>query len=323
MFNTAVKILQATIGIQSNREQLLPHLTLETKIESLLTDFRSVETIPYYPNLDGHISIQENNSGPSFENQEGHFLFEGPFLKLQKRASDPRYTLWGNQGFLYRYTLYLLEKKHRIYNFHACALYDDDSDILYVVIGGAGSGKTIFLLRGIEKGLKLFSTETVHFQISKDNVIWHMGSLVDNIRFGTLIYDFPRFLPSGEKPAPDELWQKKTALDLSEHKTHKAIIENPSAVHIFFPRIERGFEKIILNPIKEKQKAIKGLYDNITQKLAESVILYDELIVLGLDERELANDRLAAVIELVNHSTNVQISTVLSNPRDCWENIIH
>jgi hypothetical protein len=322
MFNTAIKILQATIGIQSNREKLLPHLTLETKIESLLTDFRAVETLPYSPNLDGNISVNESNSEPSFEKREGHFLFKGPFLKLQKRASDPRYTLWGNQGFLYRYTLYLLEKKHRIFNFHACALYDDDSDSLYVIIGGAGSGKTVFLLSGIQKGLKLFSTETVHFQINQDKVIWQMGSLVDNIRFGTLIFDFPRFLPYGEKPVPQELWQKKIALDLSEYKTHKEIIENPSAVHIFFPRIERGFEKSILNPIKEKRRAIKRLYDNITQKLTESVILYDELVVSGLDEIALAKARLAAVIEFVNKGTNVQISTVLSNPRDCWENIL-
>jgi len=322
MFNTAVKILQATIGIQSNREKLLPHLTLETKVESLLTDFRAVETIPYTPNLDGHISVKENNSETSFENREGHFLFKGPFLKLQRKASDPRYTLWGNQGFLYRYTLYLLEKKHRIYNFHACALYDDDSDSLFVIIGGAGSGKTVFLLRGIEKGLKLFSTETVHFQIIKDKTVWHMGSLVDNVRFGTLLYDFPRFLPYGEKPASQEPWKEKIALDLSEHRTHKETIENPSSVHIFFPRIERGFEKTILNPIKEKQRAIKGLYDNITQKLTETVILYDELVVLGLDEIELAKARLAEVSELVSQSTNMQISSVLSNPRHCWENII-
>lgn len=322
MFNTAVKILQATVGIQSNRENLLPHLTLETKIESLLTDFRSVETIPFTSNLDGLITIKESDSDLFYEKQDHHVHFNGPFLNLQNRASDPRYTLWGNQGFLYRYILYLLEKKHRIYNFHACALHDDDLDILYVIIGGAGSGKSVFLLRGIEKGLKLFSTETVHLQINKDRIIWQMGSLMDNIRFGTLIYDFPRFLPYSEKPSQPELWQRKIALDLSEHKTLKEIIENPSAVRIFFPRIERGFEKTILNPVKEKRKAIKGLYDNISQKLAESIILYDELVVMGLDERELANDRLAAVTELVNHSTNVQIFTVLSNPRDCWEHIL-
>jgi hypothetical protein len=322
MFKTAVKIHQATVGIQSDQEKLLPHLSLETKIESLLTDFFAVEAIPFAPDLDGHISINESRLNPSYKKRDNHVLFKGPFCKLQKTASDPRYTLWGNQGFLYRFTLYLLEKEHSIYNFHACALYDEDSDSLYVVIGGTGAGKSVFLLKGIEKGLKLFSTETVHFQVDKDRIVWQMGSLLDNIRFGTLIYDFPRFLPDCEKPSSQELWQKKITLDLSEHRTHKEIIENPSSVHIFFPRIERGFEKTILNPVQEKQVAIKGLYDNITQKLTESVILYDELIVMGLDERGLAKGRLDAVAELVNQSPNLQISTVLSNPRDCWENII-
>jgi hypothetical protein len=322
MYKTAVKILQATVGIQSNLAALLPHLTLETKIESLLTDFKMIEEIPFTPDLDGYISIEETEAPPTYEIQDDRILFKGPFLKLNKEASDPRYMFWGNQGFLYRYTLYLLEKKHRIYNFHACALYDENENNLYVIIGGAGSGKTVFLLRGLEKGLKLFSTETVHFHIEQGKVTWHMGSLVDNVRFGTLLYDFPRLLPDRKKPNPQESWQKKIAIDLSEYKTNREIIENPSAVHILFPRIERGFEKTTLNPIKNKRKAAKGLFENISQKLTETIILYDTIVVLGLDETELARNRLKAVDELVNHNSVSQITSILSNPRDCWDHIL-
>jgi hypothetical protein len=322
MYEIAVKILQAAVGIQSNLEALLPHLTLEIKVESLLTDFKMIETIPFTPDLDGYVSIEETEAPPSYEIQDDRILFKGPFLKLNEEASDPRYTFWGNQGFLYRYTLYLLEKKHRIYNFHACALYDENENTLHVIIGGAGSGKTVFLLRGLEKGLKLFSTETVHFHIEQGKVIWHMGSLVDNVRLGTLIYDFPRLLPDSEKLNPQESWQKKIALDLSEYKTHREIIENPSAVHILFPRIERGFEKTTLNPIKNKRKAAKGLFENISQKLAETIILYDTIVVLGLDETELARNRLKAVDELVNHNSVSPITSILSNPRDCWDHIL-
>jgi hypothetical protein len=322
MYKTAVKILQATVGIQSNLAALLPHLTLETKIESLLTDFKMIEEIPFTPDLDGYISIEETEAPPTYEIQDDRILFKGPFLKLNKEASDPRYMFWGNQGFLYRYTLYLLEKKHRIYNFHACALYDENENNLYVIIGGAGSGKTVFLLRGLEKGLKLFSTETVHFHIEQGKVTWHMGSLVDNVRFGTLLYDFPRLLPDRKKPNPQESWQKKIAIDLSEYKTNREIIENPSAVHILFPRIERGFEKTTLNPIKNKRKAAKGLFENISQKLTETIILYDTIVVLGLDETELARNRLKEVDELVNHNSVSQITSILSNPRDCWDHIL-
>lgn len=322
MYKTAVKILCATIGIQSNLEALLPHLTLETKIESLLTDFKTIETIPFNLDLDGCISIEESESPPTYKVKDDRILFKGPFLSLQEEASDPRYTFWGNQGFLYRYALYLLEKRHRIYNFHACALYDENENNLYVIIGGAGSGKTVFLLRGLEKGLKLFSTETVHAQIERGKIIWHMGSLVDNVRFGTLLYDFPRFLPDGESPSVREAWKKKIALDLSEHKTHRETIENPSAVHIFFSRIERGFEKTILYPMRDKRKMAKGLFDNISQKLGETIVLYDKIVVTGLDETERAKDRLNALYELVNHDSVSQISSILSNPRDCWDHIL-
>ena len=191
MYQTAVKILEATIGIRSNREELLPILPSGVEVESLLTDFLRVEQISYAEGLDGYISVEDAEGDLAYEFQDNGVIFKGPFSRLQKEASDPRHTLWGNQGFLYRYSLYLLEKKHNIYNFHACALYQEDRDALFVIIGGAGSGKTVYLLSGLEKGLKLFSTETDHFQIEGGDIIWHMGSVVDNVRYGTLKHDFP------------------------------------------------------------------------------------------------------------------------------------
>jgi len=190
-----IKILEATIGIESNKEELLPRFPMKQEVKSLLTDFRDVVEIPYSNSADGYISIEDLEEKPSYEYRGEKARFRGPFLRLTQEASDLRFSLWGNQGFLYRFTLYLLEKKHNIYNFHACALYHEEKSELYVVIGGAGSGKTVYLLSGLEKGLKLFSTETVHFCIANDELTWLMGSLFDNVRWGTLIHDFPQFIP--------------------------------------------------------------------------------------------------------------------------------
>jgi hypothetical protein len=322
MFQTAVRILKATIGIRSNQEGLLPFLPFEIEVESLLTDFRRVEQIEYREGLDGYIYVEDAEGDLTYEFHENGVIFKGPFSRSQKKASDPRHTLWGNQGFLYRYALYLLEKKHNIYNFHACALYQEDMDRLFLIIGGAGSGKTVYLLSGIEKGMKLFSTETVHFRMEADNIIWHMGSVVDNVRYGTLMHDFPRFLPSGDVPDTQSIWQKKIAIDLSAFCTQKETIKNPQAVHILFPRIEKGFERPQWNPVKDIRKAINILFDNITQKVAETTLLYDKLTVLGLDETELANDRLLSVEELASHQTVKEIGSVLSDPKNCWENVL-
>ena len=322
MFQTAVKILKATIGIQSNVQEMLPFLPFGVKLESLLTDFHRVEQISPCEGLNGYISIEDKGGDLAYEWHDDRVIFKGPFSRVQKESSDPRYTLWGNQGFLYRYVLYLLEKKHNIYNFHACALYQEDRDTLYVIIGDAGSGKTVYLLSGLEKGLKIFSTETVHFQMDEGNTIWYMGSMVDNVRYGTLIHDFPRFLPAGDIPDQQTQWQNKVAIDLSVFCTQKETIKNPQAVHILFPRIEKGFERSLWNPIKNNRKVEKMLFDNITQKVAETTLLYDKLTVLGLDRRGLANARLQAVKELVGHQTVAEITTVLSNPKNCWGNVL-
>ena len=321
MFQTAVKILKATIGIRSNQEELLPFLPFGVEVESLLTDFRRVEQISYKKGLDGYISVEDVEGDLTYKFHDNGVIFKGPFSRLQKEASDPRHTLWGNQGFLYRYALYLLEKKHNIYNFHACALYQEDMDTLFVIIGGAGSGKTVYLLSGLEKGLRLFSTETVHFRIVGNNIIWHMGSVVDNVRFGTLMYDFPRFLPQGDVPGPQSIWQKKIAIDLSSFCAQKEFIKNPQAIHILFPRVEKGFERPLWNPVKNTSKAEKILFDNITQKVAETTLLYDKLTILGLDETDLANARLRSVKELASHQTVTEISSVLSDPKNCWKNV--
>ena len=322
MFQTAVKILEASIGIETNNEEILPKLPFGLEVASLLTDFRCVDKISYRETLDGYISVEDTDRDLAYDFHGHRVTFRGPIARLQQEASDQRHSLWGNQGFLYRYALYLLEKKHSIYNFHACALYREKKDILYVIIGGAGSGKTVYLLSGLEKGLKLFSTETVHFRLDMENIIWHMGSLVDNVRYGTLIRDFPQFLPSGDEPDPQSIWQKKIAVDLSAFCTQKETIKNPRAVHILFPRIEKGIEKTLRTPIKENKQARKILFDNITEKLAETILLYDELTVLGLDETDLAKKRLQTVRKLASHETVVEISAVLSNPKSCWENIL-
>lgn len=318
MPKTGLKILEAKVGIESNKEELLPRLPFKTEVKSLLTDFREVESIPFSTGLDGYISVEESSSKPLFEFLETKAKFKGPFLNLTQEASDLRFSLWGNQGFLYRYTLYLLEKRHRIFNLHACALYREERDHLYIVIGGAGSGKTVYLLSGLTKGLKLFSTETVHFRIVEDEIIWFMGSLIDNIRLGTLMYNFPQFLPKIETQEAGDVWQKKVALDLSSHKVDTDKLITPKAVTILFPRIEEGRKGFISSAIEDKRKAAKALFDNISQKLTETVILYDKVPLLGLDEKELARSRLKCVNRLVHHETVLETASILSNPHECW-----
>jgi hypothetical protein len=322
MFKTALSILKATVGVETNKKNLLPPLPLNIEVKSLLTDFHRVNEIPYTEDLDGYMRILESPEIPHHERSGNKYSFSGPFEELSRTASDLRFSFWGNQGFLYRYALYLLEKYHRIYNLHACALFDQKERALYLIIGGAGSGKTVYLLSGLAKGLRLFSTETVHFCIQKDQIEWFKGSLVDNVRFGTLIHDFPEFLPDVKVPAADKVWQEKIALDLSSYATEFETLKNASAVHILFPHIEQGLTGFVQNTISDTNKSGKILFDNISQKIVETTILFDQIPVLGLDEEDMARLRLESVFECVKHPSISRIVSILSNPQDCWGNLL-
>jgi hypothetical protein len=317
-----LRILKAEIGVVSNRQSLLLSFPLSIEVKSLLTDFKDVENIPYPSDPDGRMSIVEKPGvKPTCRISGEHAVFRGPFVTLTRRASDLRYSFWGNQGFVYRLALYLLEKNYQIYSLHACGLFQAEKNRLYVIAGGAGSGKTVYLLSGLEKGLRLFSTETVHFTFKASGTLWFMGSLVDNIRIGSLRHHFPRFWPGALSVNPGAEWQEKIALDLSAYKCPQEMLEDPEVV-ILIPRIEEGRDSFYLSPIKNPARAAKSLFDNISQKLAETVVLYDKIPAPGLDNFDLAAARLRACEKLVRWSRTRLVASVLSSPRCCWGDLL-
>lgn len=322
-FKIGLKILKVNVAVSSNRKSLLPSFPLPVEVNSLLTDFRAVEEIAYSSKADGSISITETpDEEPRYRLSGTHAYFGGPFAELGRKASDLRFSFWGNQGFLYRFTLFLLERKHRIYNLHASALYQAQKNRLFIIAGGAGSGKTAFLLGGVEQGLALFSTETVHFKKEGHRFLWYLGSLVDNVRVGTLRHHFPRFLSPFRAFGSEDEWQKKIAVDLASYRCREETLVNPEAV-ILFPRIEGGRDDFELCPIKDPRKASQALFDNLSQKLTESCLLYDSLPLSGLDRPELALARLETARELVRHKRTALCATVLSGPRQCWGDLLN
>jgi hypothetical protein len=322
VFQTGVRILEATVALASNRKSLLPCLPPPLEVKSLLTDFRAVERIPYSSGADGRITVWDRPGGrPSYRLSGTQAHFSGPFAGLARRASDLRFSFWGNQGFLYRFTLMLLELKHGIFNLHACALYQPQRHRLFIIAGGAGSGKTVFLLSGLKRGLALFSTETVHFRKVRGRFHWFQGSLVDNVRIGTLRRHFPGFLPNVSGGSPETEWQTKTALDLSSFRWPGDSLVGPETV-ILFPRIEEGREEFIISPFHDHRQTAKVLFDNATEKISESVVLYDRLVVLGLDRADLAEERWRVGDALARNPRTVYSASVLASPRCCWGDLL-
>src|SRR4030042_4082609 len=131
MFRTALKILKATGGVVSTSPGLLRCLPLPLEVKSLLTDFHLVEEIPFSGGEDGRVVLEETVSGsPECDLPPEVVRFRGPWSALEADASDLRFSLWGNQGVLYRYALFLLERVHGVYSLHACGLSRPATDRL-------------------------------------------------------------------------------------------------------------------------------------------------------------------------------------------------
>jgi hypothetical protein len=321
-YRFGVRVLEATVAVRSNRESLLPVLPPPLEVHSLHTDFREVEQIPYSPRADGTIRLLEAPRMPPGCRISGTRAFwEGPLLSLSRRASDPRFSLWGNLGFLYRFILFLLEREHRIYSLHACALYEPSRHRLFVISGGAGSGKTVYLLSGLERGLVLFSTETVHFRHEGRSIRWFMGSLADNVRLGTLRRDFPCFLPAAAGGPREDDWTRKMAIDLSSYRSVEDSLLDPAVV-LLFPRIEEGFGTFSLRPLLDDRLVTQSLFSNITEKLSQTTVLFDRIPVAGFDSAALAEARRKACQVLARHRTRVFSGGVRSGPRECWGGLL-
>jgi hypothetical protein len=321
-FRQGVRILEATFALTANRESLFPVLPPPLEVHSLHTDFREVEHVPYSSSADGKILVVEDTSLPPRYRISGtRAIWEGPWTALMRRASDPRFSLWGNQGFLYRFALFLLEKKHHVYNLHACALYEPSRHRLFVISGGAGSGKSVYLLGGLERGLSLFSTETVHFRHEGRSVRWFMGSLADNVRVGTLRRHFPRFLPADQGVPREDEWNQKRTIDLSSYRCPEESLIDPAVV-LLFPRVEEGFGRFVLRPLRDDRQASQSLFASISEKLSQTIILYDQIPVPGFDHAELAEARRRACLDLARHRSTTFCGTVLSGPLDCWGDLL-
>lgn len=170
MFKRAVKILHARLGILSNNEALInePRYFEGQVMESLLTNIHSIEKIPYTEDLDAYlVVIDDPKIYPEVRVTDRIITAAGDFSRFEKECSDNRYSLFGNLGLLFKILLITLERRYETWTFHASSMYSPSRNTLLLVVGGAGAGKTVFLLKGLEDDWRIFSTEMTHVAFSR------------------------------------------------------------------------------------------------------------------------------------------------------------
>jgi hypothetical protein len=328
----AIQIVGARLGLVSNRSELITRSEyfVDRVPQSLLTDYHRVDDVPWSgraEDVDAEVRVLDlPGLAPAITLGPDRVLAVGDWTACEAECSDRRYTLFGNLGFVFRYAIHLLERHHDTWSFHASAMVDDKG-VLWLIPGGAGAGKTVFLLEGLARGWTIFSTEMTHLRLTADGGYeFFKGSLFDNIRLGTLLYDFPAVadrlgltLPAAS--TVKDPWGAKIALDLGHVQTPTDVLVRPP-VRIVSPKVESGRDQAVVGRLDRREKLVKLLFDNATEKHGGTVLLYDRLPLGSLDTPELMARRLGAMEGLVDRATIKSARTTLCGAKNCMEGLL-
>ncbi|MBA7505570.1 hypothetical protein ES706_04239 [subsurface metagenome] len=325
----AVQIVGAKFGLVSNTRELIfnpEFFENRSVIQCLLTDIYRVDDVPFDEELDAYIYVYDvDDVPPTIAITDRQIRLVGNISQLDAQMVDRRYSLFGNLGLFFRYSLATLERYHDIFSFHASAMYIRDENELVLLVGGPGVGKTCLLLEGLKRGYQMFSTEMTHIKFEGDRCLFFKGSLIDNVRIGNLIYDFPEVprLLDLELPEVKDVWGTKVTIDLRSKATSEDILVNPK-VTLILPKIEEGRQEVIVGDITDKRKLTKLLFDNATEKIANTALLYETIPVGCLDSPDLMRKRLKAMERFVSGETFEikRAKTILASPRNCLKEVL-
>lgn len=319
----AVKLLDAKIGIVSNNRELIHDKRYfeSARVESQLTNIHKLEDVPYADVDADFIVIDDPNVKPHVSIGERTCFCAGDFSRMEKECKDIRYSVFGNLGLFFRYSLSVLERFHGIYSFHASSMYIPGSNTVLLVVGGAGAGKTVYLLKGVLEGWKFLSTEMTHLRMGKEGYELYKGSLFDNVRVGSLVCDFPETIDKlGVKiPEVENVWGSKIVIDLKPLEAED-VYKNPT-IQIINVRIESDRQKADVSIMKNKDQIVWNLYKNASEKLAPPWLMYERVPVGSCDDDILARARLETMQKFVNVGDIRPVKSIFSGIKDCLEGV--
>ncbi len=321
-----LRILGVAYGLGSNNRNLIfnPEFFEPGEIQSQVTNWCNIEYIPYGPDLDAYCHFLDAPALP-FEIQVGEreLFVQGDLSRLDREGHDRRWSLLGNMGLFFRYAL-TVQERYGIYALHASSIYKPHQDELLVIVGKAGAGKTVYLLEALARGYQIFSTEMTYFRLALRGVVFYRGALMDNIRVGNFVYDFPQAAKRLELELPqvDNPWEAKISVSMRGVTTDQAVLLNPKLSFIF-PRIEAGREHAIVHDVARPRTLTRLLFESASEKIGSTTLLYEELPLAGLDSPVLAQARWETVSRLVAapHWEIKQARTILAGPKSSMEGI--
>ncbi|OGO20674.1 MAG: hypothetical protein A2Z14_19105 [Chloroflexi bacterium RBG_16_48_8] len=326
-YTRGIEILGARFGLASNNRELIytPEFFEDQIVQSQRTNFYRLNEVPYGENLDALVTVIDSEDLPlELTLDERSLILRGDISKLDKESVDRRNTLFGNKGLFFRFCLRVLERDHKIFGFHSAALFDADRRRLIILAGPPGVGKTAMLLAALRKGFQILSTEMLYYQFRESGCAFFKGALLDNVRTGSLTIDFPDVAKQLgiELPNVEDVWGSKITLDLTVAAPDVDEILNPDVL-LLFPRIEGQRTDVVISEIKNTRKIRNQLYENASEKMAASYLLYDVLPICGLETPDLMRSRFDVVTRFLSGEDFhfLGAKTILAGPQNCLDDI--
>ena len=317
-----IRICGFVTRLVSNNERLLTESRYfdDLLMESLRTDVYRIEHVSADVPHDAEMIVHDlPGRDIAVDVQPGRIEAIGDFTRLERTCFDNRYSLFGNCGLFFRFAMAEMEEKG-LFSFHASALYRDEDSRLLLLVGGAGAGKTVFLLAAVPMGYRVLSAEMTHCRIDDEGAHFYKGAVFDNIRVGNFVEDFPEAVEAFgvEIPEVDDIWAKKIPVDMTPVATADDIITNPTAV-VVFPKVELGRGAPVVTDVGRDRFTARLLFQNLSEKIAAPFLFYDQYPIAPFDSPARAARRHQFVESLLPHIAEAK--TVLTGPRECMEGV--
>jgi hypothetical protein len=319
-----LQIIQSVFQLNTNAPWLIhAEEYFGTKdVQSLLTNYHTVLEAPADAVPDADVTILDLPDQPlQIHVTPRHLWLSGDLTALERDVIDRRYSIFGNMGLFFRYSLAALQRFHGIVSMHASSFYHPERNELLIVGGGSGAGKSVYLFEGLRRGYQVFTAEMTFFRIDGEGIHFYKGALHDNVWTGSIQGEFADVIH--EKLGVQHLEQRqnflaKAVIDLTPAATAQDVISNPKVL-MLLSRLEQDRPTCTVTPITEARTAACRVYEVASEKLQSGYVLYERYPAPNVDDAELQAQRFALCLQFVQGAWLHGVRKVVAGNRNCME----
>jgi hypothetical protein len=329
LFRRRIQIIDAIFEIITNAPWLATDETYfgPHDVQSLLTNYYTVLDVEADdPRPNSAIIYLMNQPGIKLSvRADSDILFvAGDLLALEHALRDKRYSMFGNLGLFFRYSLAVLQNKHGIISMHASAFYHPEKDDLLVVGGGSGAGKSVYLFEGLKEGYQVFTAEMTLFRIDQSGITLFKGALHDNVWTGSIQGEYAQIIQ--ERLGVQSLQARqdflaKAVVDLTPVAVKADVLHNPRIL-MLLSRIEQERQTCTFSSFKDKAEAAAKVYEVASEKMQSGYVLYGTYAAPVIDTDALAQARLDGCRAFVEGHWMRDVRKVIAGPNNCLQAIV-